>query len=259
MNEAKKVVSEGVKEIFLLGQNVNNYGRRFSGGHEKVNFTELLRRLSKVEGLERIRFTSPHPFHMDDEFIEEFAHNPKICKSMHMPLQSGSTKVLRDMKRGYTKEWFLNRVEKLRQECPEVSISTDIIVAFPGESDADFEDTVAVMKQVKFDQVFSFKYSPRPETEAEHFTNIVDEEVGSQRLSYLQELQNHTIDEIHKKCLGKTYRVYFESLIKNNFVSGRSDNNIVIKVKGSEELLGQFKDVKITDIGRTILTGEIVA
>jgi tRNA-2-methylthio-N6-dimethylallyladenosine synthase len=259
MNEAKKVVSEGVKEIFLLGQNVNNYGRRFSGGHEKVNFTELLRRLSKVEGLERIRFTSPHPFHMDDEFIEEFAHNPKICKSMHMPLQSGSTKVLRDMKRGYTKEWFLNRVEKLRQECPEVSISTDIIVAFPGESDADFEDTVAVMKQVKFDQVFSFKYSPRPETEAEHFTNIVDEEVGSQRLSYLQELQNHTIDEIHKKCLGKTYRVYFESLIKNNFVSGRSDNNIVIKVKGSEELLGQFKDVKITDIGRTILTGEIIA
>ena len=259
LNEAKKVVSEGVKEIFLLGQNVNNYGRRFSGEHEKVNFTQLLRELSKVEGLERIRFTSPHPFHMDDEFIEEFAHNPKICKSMHMPLQSGSTKVLRDMKRGYTKEWFLNRVEKLRKECPEVSISTDIIVAFPGESDADFEDTIDVMKQVEFDQVFSFKYSPRPETEAEHFTNVVDEEVGSERLSYLQELQNQMIDKIHQKSLGKTYRVYFESLIKNNFISGRSDNNIVIKVKGSEELLGQFRDVKITDIGRTILTGEIIA
>lgn len=259
INEAKKVVSEGVKEIFLLGQNVNNYGRRFSGEHEKMNFTELLRELSKIENLERIRFTSPHPFHMDDEFIEEFAHNPKICKSMHMPLQSGSTKVLREMKRGYTKEWFLNRVEKLRRECPEVSISTDIIVAFPGESDADFEETIDVVNRVKFDQIFSFKYSPRPETEAENFTNIVDSEVGSQRLSYLQELQNNIIDEIHKKCLGKTYRVYFESLIKNNFVSGRSDNNIVIKVKGSEELLCEFKDVKITEIGRTILTGEIIA
>jgi len=259
INEAKKVVREGVKEIFLLGQNVNNYGRRFSGEHEKMNFTQLLRELSQIENLERIRFTSPHPFHMDDEFIEEFAHNPKICKSMHMPLQSGSSKVLRDMKRGYTKEWFLNRVEKLRKECPEVSISTDIIVAFPGESDADFEETIDVMNRVKFDQIFSFKYSPRPETEAENFANIVESEVGSQRLAYLQELQNNTIDEIHKKCLGKTYRVYFESLIKNNFVSGRSDNNIVIKVKGSEELLGEFKDVKITEIGRTILTGEIIA
>ncbi len=259
LKEAKKVVSEGVKEIFLLGQNVNNYGRRFSGEHEKLNFTQLLRKLSEVEGLERIRFTSPHPFHMDDAFIEEFAHNPKICKSMHMPLQSGSTKVLRDMKRGYTKEWFLNRVKKLRQECPEVSISTDIIVAFPGESEADFEDTIDVVKQVQFDQIFSFKYSPRPQTEAEHFTNVVDSEVGSERLSYLQELQNSILDELHQKCLGKTYRVYFESLIKDNFISGRSDNNIVIKVKGSEELLGQFRDVKITEIGRTILTGEIVA
>ncbi len=259
VNEVKKVVGEGVKEIFLLGQNVNNYGRRFSGEQEKVSFTQLLQRLSEVEDLERIRFTSPHPFHMDDAFIEEFAHNPKICKSMHMPLQSGSTKVLRDMKRGYTKEWFLNRVAKLRQECPEVSISTDIIVAFPGESEVDFEETIDVVKQVQFDQIFSFKYSPRPETEAEHFQNIVDAEVGSERLSYLQELQNNIIDSIHKKCLGKIYRVYFESLIKNNFVSGRSDNNIVIKVKGSEELLGTFQDVKITEIGRTILTGEIVA
>ncbi len=139
INEAQRAVDGGAKEVFLLGQNVNNYGRRFSGEHEKVNFTELLRRLSKIEGLERIRFTSPHPFHMDDEFIEEFAKNPKICKSMHMPLQSGSSKVLKDMKRGYTKEWFLNRVEKLRSMVPNVHISTDIIVAFPGESDENFE------------------------------------------------------------------------------------------------------------------------
>ena len=259
IQEARKIVDAGAKEIFLLGQNVNNYGRRFSGDQEKVNFTELLRRLSKIEKLERIRFTSPHPFHMDDEFIEEFARNPKICKSMHMPLQSGSTKILKDMKRGYTKEWFINRVEKLRLECPEATISTDIIVAFPGESDEDFAETIDIMKKVKFDQIFSFKYSPRPETEAEHFTNIVDEEIGSDRLSFLQSLNNEIIDEKNAAQVGNTYRVYFEALNKDNYVAGRSDNNILIKVKGSEELLGQFRDVKITSFGRTILTGEIIA
>ena len=259
INEAKKVVISGVKEIFLLGQNVNNYGRRFSGSNEKVGFTELLRRLSQIDGLERIRFTSPHPLHMDDEFIEEFAKNPKICKSMHMPLQSGSSKVLKEMKRGYTKESFLNRVEKLRSVCPTVSISTDIIVGFPGESDEDFENTLDVVKKVGFEQIFSFKYSPRPETEAEHFTNVVDEEVASDRLSFLQSLTNEIIDAKNEKLLGNIYRVYFEDLNRDNFVAGRSDNNIVIKVKGSEELLGQFRDVKVTSIGRTILTGEIVA
>lgn len=253
--EAQKAVNAGAKEIFLLGQNVNNYGRRFSGEQEKINFVELLRRLSKIEGLERIRFTSPHPFHMDDEFIEEFARNPKICKSMHIPLQSGSSKILKAMKRGYTKEWFINRVEKLRLESPEVSISTDIIVAFPGESDEDFAETIDVMKKVRFDQIFSFKYSPRPETEAQYLQEV-DAQVASQRLSYLQSLNNEILDEIQASSLGKTYRVYFEELIRDGYVSGRSDNNIVIKVKGSEELLGRFKDVKITAIGRTILTGE---
>jgi len=259
LGEAQKIVNSGAKEIFLLGQNVNNYGRRFSGEHEKMNFTELLRRLSKIDALERIRFTSPHPFHMDDEFIEEFAKNPKICKSMHMPLQSGSTKVLKEMKRGYTKEWFLNRVAKLKAECPDVSISTDIIVAFPGESDEDFAHSIDVMKQVAFDQIFSFKYSARPQTEAEHFTNSVDEEVASQRLDAIQSLNNEIIDEKNARQLGKVYRVYFEALNKDNYVAGRSDNNILIKVKGSDELLGEFRNVKITDIGRTILTGEILA
>ncbi len=260
INEAQRAVNNGAKEIFLLGQNVNNYGRRFSSSeHEKVNFTELLRRLSKIEGLERIRFTSPHPFHMDDEFIEEFASNPKICKSMHMPLQSGSSKVLKEMKRGYTKEWFLNRVEKLRSMVPDVSISTDIIVGFPGESDEDFAETIDVMKQVKFDQIFSFKYSPRPETEAQHFTNVVDGEIASERLTYLQSLHNEIMDEKNTTLLGNVYRVYFEDLNRDGYVSGRSDNNLVLKVKGSEELLGKFRDVKVTAIGRTILTGEIVA
>ena len=258
LQECEKAVKSGAKELFLLGQNVNNYGRRFSGEHEKVNFTELLRRISKIEDLKRIRFTSPHPFHMDDEFLEEFASNPKICKSMHMPLQSGSSKVLKDMKRGYSKEWFLNRVEKLKAMVPDVGLSTDIIVAFPGESDEDFLDTMDVVRKVGFEQIFSFKYSPRPLTEAAEFTDVVDEEVGSERLSALQELHNEILDQKVQEQLGRTYEVYFEELRADGFVAGRSDNNYLVKVKGSEELLGTLADVKITKVGRASLVGEIV-
>ena len=256
--EAERAVASGAKEVFLLGQNVNNYGRRFSGEHEKINFTELLRRVSRVEGLERIRFTSPHPLHMDDEFIEEFASNPKICKSMHMPLQSGSTELLKAMKRGYTKEWFLNRAAKLREMVPDVSISTDIIVAFPGETDEDFADTMEVLNTVKFEQVFRFKYSPRPHTEAEKYTNVVDPEVASQRLTQLQARHDEILDELSEKHLGRVYRIYFQELKPDGMVAGRSDNNILVKAEGSEELLGTFRDVKITKTSRLVQTGELV-
>lgn len=254
--EVKKAVDAGAKEVFLLGQNVNNYGRRLSG--EKINFTELLRRVSAVEGLERIRFTSPHPLHMDDEFIEEFARNPKICKSMHMPLQSGSTNILKAMKRGYSKEWFLNRAQKLRELVPDVSISTDIIVAFPGESDEDFEDTMDVLNQVRFEQLFSFKYSPRPLTEAEKMEEV-DSEVGSDRLERLQARHDEILDEMKSVNLGKVVEVYFEELRSDGYVAGRSDNNLSIKVKGSEEWLGKIAQVKITEVSRNVQYGEIVA
>ncbi len=257
--EARKAAESGAKEIFLLGQNVNNYGRRFSGEHEKVNFTELLRRVSAVDRVERIRFTSPHPLHMDDEFIEEFARNPKICKSMHMPLQSGSSEILKAMKRGYSKEWFLNRAAKLRAMVPDVSISTDIIVAFPGESDEDFADTLDVMRQVRFEQIFSFKYSPRPLTEAEKMTNTVDSEIGSDRLSRLQAYQDTILDEITAGYLGREFDVYFEELRSDGYVAGRTDNNIVVKVKGSEEWLGKIARVRVTEVSRLVQYGEIVA
>ncbi len=258
LRECEKAVKSGAQELFLLGQNVNNYGRRFSGEHEKVNFTELLRRISKIEDLKRIRFTSPHAFHMDDEFIEEFASNPKICKSMHIPLQSGSTKVLKDMKRGYSREWFLNRVEKLKSMVPDVGLSTDIIVAFPGESDEDFQDTMDLVRQVGFEQIFSFKYSPRPLTEAAEFTNVVDEELGSERLYALQTLQQEILDKKIDAQLGCVHEVYFEELRPDGYVSGRSDNNYLVKVKGSEELLGTLANVKINKVGRASLVGEIV-
>ncbi len=256
-NEALKAVSNGAKEIFLLGQNVNNYGKRFSNTHEKINFSDLLEKLSEIEGLERIRFTSPHPLHMDDRFLEVFSKNPKVCKSMHMPLQSGSSEILKAMKRGYTKEWYLDRALKLRSMCKDVSISTDVIVAFPGESDKDFEDTLDVLEKVRFEQMFSFKYSKRPLTKAATMPNQIPDDIASKRLSILQARHTEILDEIVAKQKDKEFKVLFEELRSDGFVAGRSDNNFLIQVKGSEELLGQMKKVKITNPRRMVLNGEI--
>lgn len=257
-NEALKAVAKGAKEIFLLGQNVNNYGKRFSNAHEKINFSDLLERLSEIEGLERIRFTSPHPLHMDDRFLEVFSKNPKVCKSMHMPLQSGSSEILKAMKRGYTKEWYLDRALKLRSMCKDVSISTDVIVAFPGESDKDFEDTMDVLEKVRFEQMFSFKYSKRPLTKAATMPNQIPDDIASKRLSILQARHTEILDEIVAKQKDKEFEVLFEELRSEGFVAGRSDNNFLIQVKGSEELLGQMKKVKITNPRRMVLNGEIL-
>jgi len=255
LKEVKKAVQDGAKEIFLLGQNVNNYGKEFK--EEKYNFTKLLQEISAVEKVQRIRFTSPHPLHMDDEFIEEFASNPKICKSIHVPLQSGSTEILKAMKRGYTKEWFLNRCEKIKTLVPNVRISTDIIVAFPGESHDDFMDTLDVVNKVKFDQIFNFKYSPRPNTPAQ-FMEQVPSQTGSERLTELIELHKLHQDELMAAQVGSIHKVYFEDLKPNGEIMGFSDNYLQIFVTGSEELLGQIVDVKITKASRTSLKGEVL-
>ena len=257
--EAKRAAKSGAKEIFLLGQNVNNYGRRFSSKRDKkIDFSDLLEMVSEIKEVERIRFTSPHPLHMDDKFLETFAKNPKVCKSMHMPLQSGSTKILEAMKRGYSKEWFLDRAMKLREMIPEVSISTDIIVAFPGESEEDFADTMDVLERVRFEQIFAFKYSPRPLTPASEYENQIESEVGSARLKRLQDRQDEILDEIAKSRLNKVYEVYFEELRSGGLVAGRADNNALVQVEGSEELLGKTLKVKITNPRRLALYGQIV-
>ncbi|MGB6330018.1 MAG: tRNA (N6-isopentenyl adenosine(37)-C2)-methylthiotransferase MiaB, partial [Halarcobacter sp.] len=257
--QIEKDAKNGAKEVTLLGQNVNSYGRRFSDKRAKTNFTKLLQEVSKIEGIERIRFTSPHPLHMDDEFIEEFARNPKISKCIHMPLQSGSTKVLKAMKRGYTKEWFLNRAKKIRDLVPEVRITTDIIVAFPGETKEDFEDTLDVINQVKFDQIFNFKYSPRPNTQAlELKDKEISDEIGSARLIEVIELHKLHQSELMNPNIGKTVSVLFETLKPNGEVSGFTDNYCQVFVKGSDELLGRIVDVKITSASRTAFKGEVV-
>ena len=259
LNEARKAALSGAKEIFLLGQNVNNYGRRFSGNTQKnIDFSDLLNLISEIPEVERIRFTSPHPLHMDDKFLETFANNPKVCKSMHMPLQSGSTHILEQMRRGYSKEWFLNRALKLREMIPDVSISTDIIVAFPGESDADFEDTLDVVRQVKFEQIFAFKYSPRPLTKAAEFTNTVDPEVAAERLERLQQIQDDILDEIAESRRDKIYAVYIDELRNSGFLAGRTDNNALVQITGDEDLLGKTVNIKITNPKRLSLYGEII-
>lgn len=259
VEQVQKDVTKGAVEVTLLGQNVNSYGRRFSDGREKISFTKLLQKISKINGLERIRFTSPHPLHMDDEFIEEFVKNPKISKCIHMPLQSGSTEILKAMKRGYSKEGFLKRVKKIKDLVPDVRITTDIIVAFPGETQKDFEDTVDVINQVKFDQIFNFKYSPRPNTQAlELKDKEIEDKIASARLTEVIELHKLHQSEHMDSNVGKTVNVLFESLKPNGEISGFTDNYIQVFVKGSDELLGKFVDVKVTSASRTTLKGEVV-
>ena len=258
VQEIKKAVATGDKEVMLLGQNVNNYGRRFGAAEEKIDFTGLLRKISMIEGLERIRFTSPHPLHMDDEFIAEFASNPKICKQIHVPLQSGSTDLLKAMKRGYTKENFINRCERIRSLCPKATISTDIIVGFPGESDADFEDTMDVLEKVRFEQLFSFKYSPRPHTEAAEFSEQIENTLAGERLTRLQAKHTEILDEIMDAQLGTVHEVYLDELKANGRVSGRSDDGKLVFVEGSEELLGKIVNVKIVKTSRGALDGVLV-
>ncbi|HHH37060.1 MAG TPA: tRNA (N6-isopentenyl adenosine(37)-C2)-methylthiotransferase MiaB [Epsilonproteobacteria bacterium] len=258
VQEISKAVGTGAKEVMLLGQNVNNYGRHFSHSEEVCGFTELLQKVSRIEGLERIRFTSPHPLHMNDAFLEEFASNPKICKQIHIPLQSGSTELLKAMKRGYTKEWFLDRCAKVRALSPEATISTDIIVGFPGESDADFAETMEVLESVRFEQLFSFKYSPRPHTAAADYAEQIDAAVASDRLTHLQARHTEILDEVMDAQLGKVHQVYFDELKPNGRIAGRSDDGKLVFAQGSESLLGKIVDVKITKTSRGALDGIVL-
>jgi tRNA-2-methylthio-N6-dimethylallyladenosine synthase len=253
LRQVEELAKDGVKEITLLGQNVNNYGKRFSVPHPKVDFTDLLREVSKIDGIEWIRFASPHPLHADDKFLEEFATNPKICKHIHFPLQSGSNKILKLMKRGYTQEWFLNRTRLLRQ-IPEVAISTDIIVGFPGESDEDFQETLKVVEEVGFEQIYSFVYSPRPLTEAIHLPNPVPKEVAKERLYRLQQLHRQILERVGREKVGKIYKVLVE-----NEEGGRSENFFSVKFPGAEKWIGEFVEVKITDANLHTLFGKPVS
>ncbi|WP_121021055.1 tRNA (N6-isopentenyl adenosine(37)-C2)-methylthiotransferase MiaB [Helicobacter vulpis] len=244
LTEARSCVKRGVKEIILLGQNVNNYGARFSSAHPKVDFSALLCALGEIVGLERIRFTSPHPLHMDDAFLECFARHPKVCKSIHIPLQSGSNAILRAMKRGYTREWYLNRIEKLRALVPEVGIGTDIIVGFPAESEADFQDTLEVVERVRFDTLYSFIYSPRPLTPAAHLHHQVPSAIAKARLQVLQRRHQELLAQKAQSEVGKVYTVLVEN-VQQGRAQGKSDQGRLLSFEAQGVGVGDLVAVQV--------------
>ena len=266
INEVRELAKEGYKEITLLGQNVNSYlrvekekGIEFEQ-YEGVNsFATLLRAINKVEGIERIRFVSPHPKDFTDDVIKAIAECEKVCKLIHLPLQSGNTKVLTEINRKYTKEQYLDLVEKMKREIPNLTLSTDIIVGFPGETDEEFEDTLDVVEKVKFEQVYMFIYSRRVGTPGDKMTNQVPEELKHKRFDKLKALVESQIEENNKKYIGTIQKVLVEGKSKNNpnMLSGRTDSNKVVIFEGKEDLIDKIIEIKIISEHMWYLKGKL--
>ena len=266
INEIKELANEGYKEITLLGQNVNSYLRVEKEKnipfeeYEGVNsFATLLKAINKIEGIERIRFVSPHPKDFTDDVIEAIANSEKVCKLVHLPLQSGNTKVLKEMNRKYSKEQYLNLVEKMKAKIPNLTLSTDIIVGFPGETDEEFEDTLDVVKKVKFEQVYMFIYSRRIGTPGDRMPNQIPEEIKHKRFNKLKELVESQIEENNKKYIGTIQKVLVEGTSKNNkdMLTGRTDSNKVVIFEGNEDLINKIIDLKIVSEHMWYLKGTI--
>lgn len=254
IGEVKQLAKQGYVEVTLLGQNVNSYR-----GRENYGFAELLKDINEIEEIERIRFISPHPKDFSEDVIKAIKEGEHICKLIHLPLQSGSTKVLKEMNRNYTKEQFLNLVEKMRNEIPNVTFSTDIIVGFPGETEEDFEETLDVVKKANFEQIYMFIYSRRTGTRADKMENQVPDEIKHKRFDRLKQLFESQIPNNNKKYVGTTQVILVEGISKNNpnMYTGRTESNKVVNFKGSDKLIGKLIEVKITSEHTWYLEGEI--
>ena len=266
INEVKELAKKGYKEITLLGQNVNSYLRvekekniPFEKYEDVDSFASLLKEVNKIDGIERIRFISPHPKDFTDDVIDAIASCDKVCKLIHLPLQSGNTKVLKEMNRKYTKEQYLELVEKMKKKIPNLTLSTDIIVGFPGETDEEFLDTLDVVKRVNFEQIYMFIYSRRKGTPADKMENQVPEEIKHIRFNKLKELFESRIEENNNKYVGKIEKVLVEGESKNNkeLFTGRTDSNKVVIFEGDKSLIGKMVDLKIVSQHMWYLKGEI--
>ena len=258
VEEAREyLVEKKNKELLLIGQNVNSYGNDFDNGD---NFAKLLTELCKIEGDFLIRFISPHPRDFTDEVIDVIASNDKIGKAIHLPLQSGSTNVLKAMNRGYTKDEYIALANKIKEKIPGVSLTADIIVGFPGETEEEFLDTLDVVDKVRFDNSFMFMYSIRTGTKAAEMTNQIDEEVKKERLQRLIALQNKIAKENSVAYMGQTIRLLVEGPSKKNdkVMCGRTSTNKIVLFEGSKELEGQFVDVEIYDTKTWTIYGKLV-
>lgn len=257
LKEAKRLSKQGYKEITLLGQNVNSYGKNLE---EKVSFAELLYMLNDVEGIERIRFMTSHPKDLSEDLIDAMTNCDKVCNHLHLPFQSGSDRILKKMNRKYTKRQYLTLVDKIRKAIPDIAITTDIIVGFPGETEEDFEDTIEVVKHSKFDSAFTFLYSIREGTPAAKDKDQIPDDIKHTRFNRLLEVLKEISLERNQNLIGKEVKVLVEEISKNDStkLSGRTDTNKLIHFEGNKSLIGSIVNVKVNTAKTWTLEGEII-
>jgi len=257
LTEIKKLVINGVIEVTLLGQNVNSYGHDLK---EDIDFADLLAEVAKINGLKRIRYMTSHPRDFTEGLIEVIKENENICNHFHLPVQSGSSRILKKMNRGYDRKKYLNLITKIKKEIPDAGITTDIIVGFPGEKEKDFNDTLSLIEKVHFDMAFTFIYSPRPGTPAAKFNDKVADEIKKTRLQRLMEIQNKISLKKNQEMLGKNYKILVEGESKNNpdNYMGRTFNNKPVIIPGFKSYKKKILEVKINKVNSFTLYGEIM-
>lgn len=257
VKEIKELVADGVVEIMLLGQNVNSYGKTLA---EPMSFAKLLQEIEKVEGLERIRFMTSHPKDLSDSLIEVMKNSKKICTHLHLPVQSGSSKVLKIMNRCYSKEVYLTLVDKIKNAMPDISLTTDIIVGFPGETEEDFLETLEVVKKVRYDSAYTFLYSKRSGTPAANMEEQVEEKVAKERFDRLLKEIQQISAELTNRHEGEIQKVLVEEVNEqdNTLLTGRLSNNILVHFKGNASMIGKLLDVKLKECKGFYYLGEIV-
>lgn len=246
IREIERLAGDGVKEIMLLGQNVNSYGKTLDN---PVSFAQLLKEIEKIDGIERIRYMTPHPKDFSEELLDVMSQSSKICNHIHFPLQSGSTRLLKAMNRQYTKEQYLNLVDKIREKLPDVSLTTDIIVGFPGETEEDFEDTLDVVRKAQFDSAYTFIYSKRTGTPAASMENQIPEDVVKERFNRLLETVGEVSHSISARYENTDTQVLVESLDDHEpgLVTGRMTNNMLVHFPGTADMIGKLVDVRLTE------------
>lgn len=255
LREVEGLAGQGIREVTLLGQNVNSYGRTLPAGND---FPELIRAIGEVPGIERIRFTTSHPKDLSPRLIACFGELAALCEHIHLPVQSGSDRVLRRMNRGYTVEAYLGKMASLRRSCPEIAITSDVIVGFPGESEEDFQQTLGLMREIRFDSLFSFQYSEREGTAAAGMDNPVSDEVKRERLRTLQALQEeHTLQK-NRARVGKREEILVEGVSRDGLedMMGRTRGNRIVNFPGTADLIGKILSVRIVDAFLHSLRGE---
>ncbi len=257
IREIEKLVSEGVVEVMLLGQNVNSYGKNLE---EPMSFAQLLQEVEKIDGLERIRFMTSHPKDLSDELIQVMKHSKKICRHLHLPLQAGSTRILEAMNRRYTKEQYLALAHKIREEIPDISLTTDIIVGFPGETAADVDETIEVVKEVQYDNAFTFIYSKRTGTPAATMPNPTGEEEIKENFDRLLKVVQETAKSRVGRLTGEVHGALVEEINEHDssLVTGRLSNNTIVHFTGDASLIGKIVSVRLVESHGFYYTGQLI-